>query len=365
MGGIVPSRGRANHPLCEDSLRGLDAGLIPDNHVAGSSRPTQRAVYWLVALALAGVLLYYSLRGVDWQRVVELLRESQLRWIAAAIALMSGALVLRSQRWRMLLTAETDLSPLYAFWATAVGYLGNSFLPARAGEILRTVVVSRHSGLSKTFVLTTVLCERLLDAVSLILIGAVVLLQLPEKPGWLEVTARPLAVGGMIGVVALAMVPLFESFWGRLLARMPVPDRFRGFAEHLLEQGLKGMRSLHHPGRLTKYILLTGVIWAIDGVVLVAVAKSIGMPLSWTIALLVVVGLGLGSALPSTPGYVGIWQFVAVTLLTPFGVGRNEAIAFILLFQAISYGLFLAWGLIGVQQTSPGLLRRRLEEPLA
>jgi uncharacterized membrane protein YbhN (UPF0104 family) len=125
------------------------------------------------------------------------------------------------------------------------------------------------------------------------------------------------------------------------------------------------MRSLHNPLRLTKYILLTAVIWAMDGVVMVAVAKSIGLPLSWAVALLVVVGLGLGSALPSTPGYVGIWQFVAVTLLTPFGFGQSDAIAFILLFQAVSYVIFLFWGLLGVSQTSPGLLKRRLSEPLA
>lgn len=338
---------------------------MPPESTSPTAKPAQRAGYWLVALALAGVLLYYSLRGVDWQRVWILLREADLAWVGGTLALMSGALLLRSQRWRMLLTAGAPLSALYAFWATSVGYLGNSFLPARAGEILRTVVVSRHSGLSKTFVLTTVLCERLLDAVSLILIGALVLLQLPERPGWLEDAARPLAIAGMIGVVGLAMIPMFEPFWVRLLAKAPVPDRFRGFAEHLLEQGLKGMRSLHNPLRLTKYILLTAIIWAMDGVVMVAVAKSIGLQLSWAVALLVVVGLGLGSALPSTPGYVGIWQFVAVTLLTPFGFSQSDAIAFILLFQAVSYVIFLFWGLLGVSQTSPGLLKRRLSEPLA
>jgi uncharacterized membrane protein YbhN (UPF0104 family) len=338
---------------------------LPPEPTSPSAKPPRRAGYWLVALALAAVLLYYSLRGVDWRHVWILLREADLAWVGATLALMSGALVLRSQRWRMLLIAGAPISSLYAFWATSVGYLGNSFLPARAGEILRTVVVSRHSGLSKTFVLMTVLCERLLDAVSLILIGALVLLQLPERPGWLEDAARPLAIGGMVGVAGLVMVPLFEPFWVRLLEKLPVPDRFRGFAEHLLEQGLKGMRSLHAPWRLTKYILLTAIIWAMDGVVMVAVAKALSLQLSWAVALLVVVGLGLGSALPSTPGYVGIWQFVAVTLLTPFGFTRSDAIAFILMFQAVSYAIFLLWGLLGVSQTSPGLLKRRISEPLA
>ncbi len=318
----------------------------------------RRAAYWTVALALAAGLLYFALRGVDWRRVWELLSEADLLWVTATLALMSTGLLLRANRWRILLTAETELDSAYVFWATAIGYLGNNFLPARAGEILRTVVISRRTGLSKTFVLMTVLCERLLDAISLIVIGSLVLLRLQQQPGWLATAARPLAVAGMVGAFGLAMVPLFEPFWERVLAKVPLPERFRGGAEHLLEHSLKGMRSLHHPGRLTKYVILTGVIWALDGVVMVAVAKSLGLALGWSVALLVVVGLGLGSALPSTPGYVGIWQFVAVTLLTPFGFTQSDAIAFILLFQAVSYGIFLAWGLLGVSRTSPGLLRR-------
>lgn len=326
-------------------------------------KPTSAArqgLYWLAALGLASALLYYSLRGVDWGRVVELLGQARLTYVSAAFGVMSLALVLRSLRWRVLLLSGADFSPVAVFWATAVGYLGNSFLPARAGELLRTVIVSRASGLTKTFVLMTVLCERLVDAVSLLAIGAGILLWLPKLPQWLEVTARPLAVGGAIGVAGLVVVPLFEPFWERVIRRLPLPDRLRTVAEHTLEQGLKGMRSLHSAQRLVVYIVLTAAIWALDGLVMMVASRSIGLWMPWSVAMLLVVGLGLGSALPSTPGYVGIYQFVAVSLLTPFGFEQSDAIAFILLFQALSYAVFLLWGLLGLSQTSPGLLRRRV-----
>ncbi|MEP6716699.1 MAG: lysylphosphatidylglycerol synthase domain-containing protein, partial [Terriglobia bacterium] len=69
-----------------------------------------------------------------------------------------------------------------------------------------------------------------------------------------------------------------------------------------------------------------------------------GLPL----AFLLITGLGLGSALPSTPGYVGIYQFVAVSILTPFGITRTDAIAYILLLQAASYIVVTVWGLIAL-----------------
>ena len=67
-----------------------------------------------------------------------------------------------------------------------------------------------------------------------------------------------------------------------------------------------------------------------------------------SVAFLLIAGLGLGSAMPSTPGYVGIYQFVAVSILTPFCYSRTDAIAYILLVQAMSYVVLAFWGLIGL-----------------
>jgi uncharacterized membrane protein YbhN (UPF0104 family) len=63
------------------------------------------------------------------------------------------------------------------------------------------------------------------------------------------------------------------------------------------------------------------------------------------VALLLLAGLGLGSALPSTPGYVGIYQFVTVSILAPFGVGHDDALAYSFVSQALGYTVLLLLGL--------------------
>jgi uncharacterized membrane protein YbhN (UPF0104 family) len=45
---------------------------------------------------------------------------------------------------------------------------------------------------------------------------------------------------------------------------------------------------------------------------------------------------------------VGIYQFVAISVLTPFGFARTDVVAYILLFQAMTYGVLLVWGTIGL-----------------
>ena len=314
------------------------------------SRPSP--IYWIVSLALAGVLLYYSLRGVEWVTVWEVLKGADPPGIAGALAIMTAALFLRSLRWRVLLSAEQRMPVSDVFWATSAGYLGNNFLPARAGEFVRTLMISRRTGLSKTFVLTTALCERVVDGLALITIASAVLLVLPENPSWLNVAAEPLAIAGIAGVIVLSLFPLFEPTWERLLARLPIPEHFRERAEHFLRQGVQGLRSFHNRARLAKYLLLTAVIWLLDGAIVVVGSKAIDVPIPLTVAFLLIAGLGLSSALPSTPGYVGIYQFVAVTILTPFGFTQESAIAFILLFQAMTYVIFLFWGAIGIWLSS-------------
>lgn len=86
-----------------------------------------------------------------------------------------------------------------------------------------------------------------------------------------------------------------------------------------------------------------------------ACARSVGVHIWFRVALLVLTGLGLSSALPSTPGYVGIFQSVAVTVLALFGIDRDAALVYILLLQAQGCILVLPLGL-------PGLYRFRRAE---
>ena len=325
--------------------------------------PRPRAIYWIASFALAGVLLYYSLRGIEWERVWSIVRGARTPAVALALALFSLTLFLRAFRWRVLLSAEGEASIPLTFWATSAGYLGNNLLPARAGEVVRTMMISSQTGMSRAFVLTTALSERVVDAIALITISGTVLLTIPERPGWLAGAARPFAILGLVGVACIALVPAYESLWFKLLARLPVPDRLRQKVEHILSQALQGIRSFHDADRLLRFLGLTAVIWFLDGVTTVLCAYAIGLSIPLPVAFLLVTGLGLGSALPSTPGYVGIYQFVAVSVLTPFGFSRTDSIAYILFYQALSYLVVLSWGLIAVGQQRGTLFPKAAVQP--
>src|ERR1039458_3448958 len=270
----------------------------------------KRIWYGLLSAALAAVLLYYSLRGVEWARVWTTIIHARGQFLAVAGLTLCCSFFLRSYRWRILLNTDADFDVITVFIATMAGYLGNAFLPARAGEFVRSYIISKSSSLSKTYVLTTALSERMVDAIALVLASSVVLLGVNPKPAWLGDVSRTTAAIAGVGLLAIALAPHTGDLVARLLRRIPMPTGLRARLLELAAQILLGLRTLHSPTLLA--------------------------------------GLGLGSALPSTPGYVGIYQFVTVSILTPFGVRHDDALAYSFVSQAMSYVVVLVLGLPGL-----------------
>ena len=294
------------------------------------------------------VLLYYSLRGIEWRQVGRIVARADAGLLALTGAIATATLFLRALRWRILLNAEGSVRMSAAFWATAAGLFGNNFLPARAGELIRTYIVSAQCGLTKSYVLATALSERIADAIVLAVISAVVLLTFPPPPGWLAGAAKPVAIVGLLGATAIAVLPLLGSVGRAVIDRAPVPGALKPRLLAAMEQGLRGLRGFHDARRLCGFLGLAIVIWFLDAAGTVIGGAALGLRITPPAAFLLIAGLSLGSALPSTPGYVGIYQFVAVSVLTPFGLSRADAIAFILVTQALGYVVIGFWGAIGL-----------------
>lgn len=312
----------------------------------------KRIWYGLLSTALAAVLLYYSLRGVEWARVWATITHARWQYLAAACLVASCSFFLRSYRWRVLLNTDAHFDVPTVFMATMAGYLGNAFLPARAGELVRTYIISSRSSLSKTYVLTTALSERMVDAIALVLASSVVLLGVNPKPAWLGDVSRTTAVVAGVGLLAIAIMPHTGDLVERLLRRIPMPAGLRNRLLELAAQVLLGLRTFHSLKRLAEFAFWTVVIWSLDCGTVIVGARALGLDLPFRVALLLLAGLGLGSALPSTPGYVGIYQFVTVSVLTPFGVSRDDALAYSLVSQVMGYVVVLILGL-------PALYRAR------
>lgn len=319
--------------------------------------PRARRVPWsiLLTLALALLLLFLAFRGVDWDEMWRTLHSGNPAYLLAGFGFYTISYLMRAMRWRVLLSAEQTLPPLTVFWATCAGYLGNNFLPARAGELVRTALLAARSGISASYVLATALTERIVDAALLVLIVLGALSTMDDLPDWMPGTMRGMALVGLVGLAGLFIAPRLRGWILGVVARLPLPPRFVEKLRGLLEQFLLGMRSVQNPGRSLAFMGITLVLWIFDGLAAIAVAAAFGLELSLVYALLILAALGLSSALPSTPGYVGIYQFVAVTVMEPLGFSRDEALVFIIALQAVIYAITIVWGGLGLWRLNMGI----------
>lgn len=326
-----------------------------DNTVEQSPKPKRRTPWMLiVSLVLAMLLLYLAFRGIDWNEMLATLRAGQIEYFVAAGAILIASYFLRSLRWRVLLSVERTAPVSTVFWGTWVGYLGNFFLPARAGEVIRSVMLGRKLGIGIPYILATAITERVFDAIVLVVLLLVFLPTFPSIPDWLNAAVGTMAVLGVVGMAGIVIASRSNRLIERLLALLPIPERLRSKVSSIVERFLFGMRAFQSGGRALAFCGLTAALWSLDVVIGLLIARGFGLEFTVVQTVLLLAALGLSSAAPSTPGYIGIYQFVAVTVLTPFGYTREQALTFILAFQALSYLIVLTFGLLGLWRLNRG-----------
>ena len=299
-------------------------------------------------VGLAVLLLYFSFRGTNWEELGQALRQVQPGLLVMICLVASLSYLVRGLRWRVLLSVQKPLPRPPVFWANMAGYLGNNFLPARAGEFLRAGLVGRLEGMDASFALATALTERMLDAITLVFISLLALLFIQGLPGWLVSTIRLIGIAGAAGMAGIFLAPRLDRFIMKLVERLPLPEPLRRRSFAFIHRFLNGLQAFRHPQRALEFAGYTAVIWLLDAISNMVAARAFGQSLSLPQALLFLAALGLASALPSTPGYLGVYQFVAVSVLPLFGFTRQVALAYMIVIQGLGYVVVTTLGLAGL-----------------
>ncbi len=317
-------------------------------------KPSFRGWYLALTIVIAAILLVLAIRGVSWQEMLDTLRKADPKYLAFIFILGSISVFVRGLRWGVLLSAEKKIKALTMFWATAVGYVGNTFLPARAGEVIRSVMLGEKTGIAKSYVLATALTERIFDVVTLVLIGVLAVPSIGNLPEWLPQAMRVMGILGLATLILLLLAPRMRDFITKMAYKLPFPEKWRETINKLLQDFLMGASAFIHPGRAAGFLGLSSIVWILDASSVVLLSRAMNLNFTYPQAFLMLVAMGLASAIPSTPGYVGIYQFVAVSLLPIYGATRSEALTFILAMQAVNTIVILVWGFTGLWRLNIG-----------
>ncbi len=163
-----------------------------------------------------------------------------------------------------------------------------------------------------------------------------------------------MGVAAFVGLTVIIVAPFQERLILHVLGWLPLPSTILQGLARQISRFLEGMRSLQNVRRMSAFILLSAVIWLVDAMVASVASSIVSQALGLGQALVLLAAMGLSSAIPSTPGYVGVYQFVAVTVLVPFGFPRSDALAYSLILQVMNYAVVTFWGLLGLWRINAG-----------
>jgi glycosyltransferase 2 family protein len=229
--------------------------------------------------------------------------------------------------------------------------MASTFLPFRAGELVRAVFLGNRESVAVPRVVGTIVLEKLFDflAIGVMLVVLVLLVPLPAAATAAGLLIGAAIFGGFGFVVALAVwrTPTLAFVVGVERA-LPFAIGPKLRLEHVARQFAQGTDSLRVPRLWVLLLGWTAATWVCSLASGWFGAQSLGVSLSLPALLFLIVLTSSGQAVPSSPGYVGVYHAAATLALVQFGIDPTLALGIALITHAFSYGTLVVAGLVAL-----------------
>jgi len=284
---------------------------------------------FVIGLVLSILFLYLALRNVHWGEVWDSWRSARLALLLAGTVMLVGSWVISAVRWRLLLFQVQGLRVRDTFAYITIGYLANTVLPLRLGDLARASLIGRKKQAGISRALGSMALERVMDLLMLVAIalGLSLLIEIPTpiRAGLSTMIAAALvALTGLIVLSSNQHRLAGLSVW---LAKV-MPQKLAERIMLVLRNFSSGADVFRRPASVIGVVLLSASMWMLVGLATLVWIKGFRLEVPWFGGFFVLVMVNLGSALPSSPGYIGVYHYLAVLALSLWVPDRNAALAY-------------------------------------
>jgi uncharacterized protein (TIRG00374 family) len=316
-----------------------------------------------LGLVVSAVCLWLAVRQTPLGELADALQRVNYWLILLVVIGNIAALWVRGVRWRVLLANRGSVAEYY--WAQAIGNLLTNIFPLRAGEAGRVVVISRRVGLPLVHVGASLVLERAADMIVLLGLLAI-LLSVMNVPAAITAGGLLLAAALLVALVGVAVLIVFGERLTPLVHRLAqrLPLRLRALAIDTWGHGLAALEPLRDWRVVAQVGLWTVVIW-VSGIAMFWVTIQAVAPTARLLeASFAMAATALGVALPSSPGFIGVFQLIGQqALVAPFPdhFTPASALTVALLYHLAYYLTTTALGAVGMLRLGMSLRAVRAE----
>ena len=294
--------------------------------------------FW-VGVLVSVVFLFFALRGLKLGDFWQAVETANYWWILPGIAVYFVGVWVRAWRWHYLLKPIKAVKTVRMFPITCIGYMGNNIYPARAGEVLRAVILKRKEGVPVSASLATIIVERIFDGVVML---AFVFVNLPElakltgSSGFvgniqdLALIGTGIFIGALVIFLLAAMFPRVTVKLGQWFIDRLLPRNIREKTSGILHKFLDGLASLRSPVNVLMAFLTSMLIWLLETGKYWFVMQAFDFQVSFFALMLMNGIVNLATTIPSAPGYIGTFDAPGIAILTAYGVEQSVAAGYTL-----------------------------------
>jgi len=293
---------------------------------------------WIGLLISLGAL-WLSFRGLHWAEVGSALRHANYLLLLPAAVAMFFSLYFRAIRWGVLFHPRTDLRVGNLMGTMNIGYSVNNLLPLRVGELVRAYLVGEAEGVSAAHALSTIVVERVLDVLTVVLM-LILLLPFVDVPAWAATPALVAGVVFLVLAVLLATLSLARQ-WALAAAdwcARLLPARHRTRLHEAAEAVMEGFGVLSKPVVLASSVGWSFASWLCSALMMFFVQQAFDLGVGFAAAPFVLATTALAMLVPASPGSIGTFELVAIKgMKNVFDVGSNAAASYALVQHAVLY----------------------------
>lgn len=284
---------------------------------------------FIFGIAVSVILLYFVFKKIDLRAVLQNLKEAKLGYIILSSILGIILLFIRSYRWKMFIPEYKNFDIFKFFESINIGLFFNNILPFRMGDIMQGYMLSRKTQIQKSLTFSTVLMERFIDLfppIIFIIIGSFFIILPKQISIFFSIIMLFLLISGLTLLLKLKnfIINFFDKFSVEHNIFVRTKFIFKNFYSAI--ENFKDIKIL------LKILFLTFLLWSGYSIVMFLICESLGikLPSLWA-GFLIQAITSISVAIPSSPGYVGTWEFMGVLSLSIFKVEKVKALSFALL----------------------------------
>lgn len=300
---------------------------------------------WL-GLAISVAFIVLALRGQDLGEVRRALAAADYRYLPGALLLYFAGVWVRALRWRVLLTPVRRLTARELFPVIVIGYMANNILPWRIGEFVRAHVLRERQQIPTSASLATIAVERIFDGLTMLAFLLIASLFIPLNDQLRRGAAGATAIFGLL-LLALVVLVASDALRARILAVVtrPLPAALGTRLVALVESFVGGLRILRSGRELGIVTLASLVAWGLESAMYLTLAPAFRLPIGAAGALLATAVANLATLIPSTPGYVGVFETGIVLVVNGLlGFAAETALSYAIVVHAALYIPITLWG---------------------